>query len=175
MSLVHEIRPDATTIAEDVSGMPGLGAPAGRGRRGFRLPPRDGRSGLLVQAGERHARRRLGDRDTSGTSSPTAAPRKRLSVTSKVTTRRWSAASRSFSNSRMPPCTTRCGSTRTSLAVERALAIHKMARLATLATAGHGYMNFIGNEFGHPEWVDFPREGNGWSFHSRPPPVEPAR
>ena len=26
-----------------------------------------------------------------------------------------------------------------------------------------GYLNFMGNEFGHPEWIDFPREGNGWS------------
>jgi 1,4-alpha-glucan branching enzyme len=40
-----------------------------------------------------------------------------------------------------------------------------MLRLITLGLAGQGYLNFIGNEFGHPEWVDFPREGNGWSFH----------
>jgi 1,4-alpha-glucan branching enzyme len=43
-----------------------------------------------------------------------------------------------------------------------------MIRLITLATAGHGYLNFMGNEFGHPEWIDFPREGNNWSFkHAR--------
>lgn len=54
------------------------------------------------------------------------------------------------------------------LRVERAVALHKMARLATLASAGHGYLNFMGNEFGHPEWIDFPREGNGWSYrHAR--------
>ncbi len=51
-----------------------------------------------------------------------------------------------------------------SLVVDRGIALHKMSRLATAATADAGYMNFIGNEFGHPEWVDFPREGNGWSF-----------
>ena len=52
--------------------------------------------------------------------------------------------------------------------IDRAMAIHKMARLATLAAAGHGYMTFIGNEFGHPEWVDFPRAGNNWSYaHAR--------
>jgi 1,4-alpha-glucan branching enzyme len=50
-----------------------------------------------------------------------------------------------------------------NLRVERGLALHKMARLATLGAAGHGYLNFMGNEFGHPEWIDFPREGNGWS------------
>ena len=52
--------------------------------------------------------------------------------------------------------------------VERGMALHKMIRLVTLATAGNGYLNFMGNEFGHPEWIDFPREGNGWSFaHAR--------
>ena len=50
------------------------------------------------------------------------------------------------------------------LVVERGIALHKMIRLATLATAGNGYLNFMGNEFGHPEWIDFPREGNGWSY-----------
>ena len=49
--------------------------------------------------------------------------------------------------------------------VDRGIALHKMIRLVTLATAGHGYLNFMGNEFGHPEWIDFPREGNGWSYH----------
>ena len=39
-----------------------------------------------------------------------------------------------------------------------------MIRLVTAGTAGNGYLNFMGNEFGHPEWIDFPREGNGWSF-----------
>ena len=48
---------------------------------------------------------------------------------------------------------------------ERGVALHKLARLATLASAGHGYLNFMGNEFGHPEWIDFPREGNGFSYH----------
>jgi 1,4-alpha-glucan branching enzyme len=50
-----------------------------------------------------------------------------------------------------------------SLDVDRAMALHKMIRLVTIATAGNGYLNFMGNEFGHPEWIDFPREGNGWS------------
>ncbi|MBU6121072.1 alpha amylase C-terminal domain-containing protein [Hymenobacter siberiensis] len=47
----------------------------------------------------------------------------------------------------------------------RALALHKLIRLLTLASGGEGYLTFIGNEFGHPEWVDFPREGNDWSYH----------
>ena len=54
------------------------------------------------------------------------------------------------------------------MVVDRGMALHKMIRLVTIATGGEGYLNFMGNEFGHPEWIDFPREGNGWSFaHAR--------
>ena len=48
--------------------------------------------------------------------------------------------------------------------VERGMSLHKMIRLLTLTLGGEGYLNFMGNEFGHPEWIDFPREGNGWSY-----------
>jgi 1,4-alpha-glucan branching enzyme len=51
-----------------------------------------------------------------------------------------------------------------NLGIERGLALHKLIRLVTLTLAGEGYLNFMGNEFGHPEWIDFPREGNGWSY-----------
>ncbi|MBQ2948732.1 MAG: alpha amylase C-terminal domain-containing protein [Clostridia bacterium] len=51
-----------------------------------------------------------------------------------------------------------------NMIVERAVALHKMIRLVTIGAGGEGYLNFMGNEFGHPEWIDFPREGNGWSF-----------
>jgi len=49
--------------------------------------------------------------------------------------------------------------------IDRGLALHRLIRLITLATAGDGYLNFMGNEFGHPEWIDFPRAGNNWSYH----------
>ena len=52
-----------------------------------------------------------------------------------------------------------------NLNIDRTIALHKMIRLFTLAGGGEAYLNFMGNEFGHPEWIDFPREGNGWSFH----------
>ncbi len=51
-----------------------------------------------------------------------------------------------------------------SLIIDRAIALHKIIRLITLSTAYGGYLNFMGNEFGHPEWIDFPREGNNWSY-----------
>jgi len=49
--------------------------------------------------------------------------------------------------------------------VDNGMALHKMIRLITLATAGNGYLNFMGNEFGHPEWIDFPGQHNNWSYH----------
>ena len=52
-----------------------------------------------------------------------------------------------------------------SFVIDRGIALHKMIRLLTATVAGEGYLNFMGNEFGHPEWIDFPREGNGWSYH----------
>ena len=52
-----------------------------------------------------------------------------------------------------------------SMVVDRGVALHKMIRLISMAAGGEGYLNFMGNEFGHPEWIDFPREGNGWSHY----------
>jgi 1,4-alpha-glucan branching enzyme len=54
---------------------------------------------------------------------------------------------------------------RESPVIDRGIALHKMIRLLTASLVGEGYLNFMGNEFGHPEWIDFPREGNGWSYH----------
>lgn len=52
-----------------------------------------------------------------------------------------------------------------SLVVSRGIALHKIIRLLTFSLGGEGYLNFMGNEFGHPEWIDFPREGNNYSYH----------
>ena len=52
-----------------------------------------------------------------------------------------------------------------SMVIDRGMALHKMLRLITMTLGGEGYLTFMGNEFGHPEWIDFPREGNGWSYH----------
>lgn len=48
--------------------------------------------------------------------------------------------------------------------IDRAIALHKMIRLITCTCAGEGYLNFMGNEFGHPEWIDFPSPNNNWSY-----------
>lgn len=47
----------------------------------------------------------------------------------------------------------------------RGIALHKMIRLITFSLGGEAYLNFMGNEFGHPEWIDFPRQGNNFSYH----------
>ena len=52
-----------------------------------------------------------------------------------------------------------------NMTIQRGMALHKMLRLITATLGGEGYLTFMGNEFGHPEWIDFPREGNGWSYH----------
>ena len=52
-----------------------------------------------------------------------------------------------------------------SMVIDRGMALHKLLRLVTMSLGGEGYLTFMGNEFGHPEWIDFPREGNGWSYH----------
>ena len=52
-----------------------------------------------------------------------------------------------------------------NVVIDRGMALHKMIRLFTISTGGEAYLNFMGNEFGHPEWIDFPREGNGWSYN----------
>jgi len=52
-----------------------------------------------------------------------------------------------------------------NVVIDRGIALHKMIRLITFSLAGEGYLNFMGNEFGHPEWVDFPRQGNNFNYH----------
>ena len=52
-----------------------------------------------------------------------------------------------------------------SMVIDRGMALHKLLRLITMTLGGEGYLTFMGNEFGHPEWIDFPREGNAWSYH----------
>ena len=51
-----------------------------------------------------------------------------------------------------------------TMKISRGMAIHKMVRLISMSLGGEAYLNFMGNEFGHPEWIDFPREGNANSY-----------
>jgi 1,4-alpha-glucan branching enzyme len=55
--------------------------------------------------------------------------------------------------------------TNNSLQVSRGMALHKMIRLISISLGGEAYLNFMGNDYGHPEWIDFPRQGNNFSYH----------
>ena len=165
--VVHGARPDALTIAEDVSGMPGLAAPAAEGGVGFDYRMAMGVTeawGSLVRDvrdedwGMGWLSYRLSDRRADERVVSYAECHDQALVGGKTLffemagTAVYDAMHRS---SRSP-------------AADRAVALDKMVRLATFATAGGGYLEFMGNEFGHPEWIDFPREGNGWSLeHAR--------
>lgn len=163
-SLIHSLRPDAITIAEDVSGMPGLGAPESEGGCGF-----DYRLAMGVpdcwfkyvqdvpdeQWNLRHIWTELTNRRGDERTISYAECHDQAIVGGKTLI--FSLIDEAmYKHMRLQD---------RDLRVERGMALHKMIRLATATTANHGYLNFIGNEFGHPEWVDFPRDGNQWSYH----------
>jgi 1,4-alpha-glucan branching enzyme len=165
--VIHEVRPDAITIAEDVSGMPGLGAPQKDGGAGF-----DYRLAMgITEAWGKLAREvpdeawyipwlwhELTNRRADEKTISYVECHDQALVGGKTL----------FFEMSGPAIYDSMHKRSGNLTIERAVAIHKLARLATLATAGHGYLNFMGNEFGHPEWIDFPREGNGFSYaHAR--------
>lgn len=162
--VIHTVRPDAITVAEDVSGLPGLAAPIDDGGCGFdyRLAmgvpdcwfklvndtrDEDWDTGYISHE---LLNRRADEKTISYTESHDQA------MVGGKTLMFEMADAEMYDAMRI---------TDSNLAVDRAMALHKMMRLATLASAGHGYLNFMGNEFGHPDWIDFPREGNNWSYH----------
>ena len=166
--LVSELRPGgAITIAEDVSGLPGLAAPFEEGGLGFGFRMAMGvadhwikwikeKSDEQWSPGEiwhELTNKRADERTVSY-----AECHDQALVGDKTLIFRLMDKEMYFSmnlDSKDP-------------VVDRGIALHKMIRLLTLATAGDGYLTFMGNEFGHPEWIDFPREGNGWSYaHAR--------
>ena len=161
--LIHEVNPDAITIAEEVSGMPGLAAKFEDGGYGF-----DYRMAMNIPDYWIKTIKEKRDEDW-----------KPSSIFWEVKNRRPDEKTISY-----------CESHDQALVgdkniifrlidadmywhfkqgdengiVTRGIALHKMIRLVTAAAINGGYLNFMGNEFGHPEWIDFPREGNGWSY-----------
>ena len=161
--LVHEIHPDALTIAEDVSGMAGLAAPYEEGGVGF-----DFRMAMGIAD---HWIKWIKERPDE-TWSPGEIW---YELTNKRADERTVSYAECHDQALVGDQTilfrllgakmyTAMSKASEDLAVDRGIALHKMIRLITLATCGGGYLNFMGNEFGHPEWIDFPRSGNGWSY-----------
>ena len=161
--LVHTLTPNAITIAEDVSGMPTLCLPVSRGGVGF-----DYRLGMGIPDFWTRLLKDVRDENWS-----------MQGLVSALCNRRYSEKTVAYAESH-DQCIVGSKTiafclmdkamydgmsalTEQDAVVERGIALHKMIRLITMALGGEGYLNFMGNEFGHPEWVDFPREGNGWS------------
>ncbi len=160
--LIHEVNPQAITIAEEVSGMPGLAAKFEDGGYGF-----DYRMAMNIPDYWIKTIKELRDEDW-----------KPSSIFWEVKNRRSDEKTISYCEShdqalvgdktiifRLIDADMYWHFSKTDLngVAERGIALHKMIRLVTAAAINGGYLNFMGNEFGHPEWIDFPREGNGWS------------
>ena len=159
--LIHTLRPDAVTIAEDMSGMPGMCEPQADGGIGF-----DYRLGMgipdmwirLIKE-KKDEEWNLGDiwHELTFRMAPTIAyaeSHDQALVGDKTIMFR--LADKAMYDSMRKD--------QQSDVIDRAMALHKMIRLITIAAGGDGYLAFMGNEFGHPEWIDFPREGNGDSY-----------
>lgn len=161
--LIHEVNPKAITIAEEVSGMPGLAAKIKDGGYGF-----DYRMAMNIPDYWIKIIKERKDEDWHPTS-----------IFWELTNRREDEKTISYAESHDQALVgdktiifrlidadmywhmSKLGES--SFTTDRGIALHKMIRLVTASTINGGYLNFMGNEFGHPEWVDFPREGNGWS------------
>ena len=162
--LVHTLRPTATTIAEDVSGMVGLARPVADGGLGFDyrlamgvpdywiklLKERKDDDWNLTEVFHTLMNRRRGERHVGYAESHDQAMvgDKTVAFWLMDAAMYWHMDKASHSD-----------------VIDRGMALHKLIRLLTFSLAGEAYLNFMGNEFGHPEWIDFPREGNGWSYH----------
>ncbi len=161
--LTHEVNPDAITIAEDVSGMPGIASPFKDGGYGFDFRMSMGVADYWIKTikekkdeawhvGDIYyqlTNKRADERTISYAESHDQAMVGDQTIIFRL------IGEQMYSSMQVKD---------ESLVVERGIALHKMIRLISLATAGDGYLNFMGNEFGHPEWIDFPREGNNWSY-----------
>ena len=161
--LIHEVNPSAITIAEEVSGMPGLAAPIADGGYGFdyrmamnipdywikTIKERKDEDWLPSSLFWEVTNRRKDEKTISYVESHDQALVGDKTVIFRLidADMYWHMAKRDR-----------------NFTVDRGMALDKMIKLLTLSTINGGYLNFMGNEFGHPEWIDFPREGNGWSY-----------
>jgi 1,4-alpha-glucan branching enzyme len=160
--LVHEVNPEATTIAEDVSGYPGLAAPLEDGGIGFDFRMSMGVADYWIKLIKEKSDEQWHVGDLYHELTNKRADEKTISyaeshdqalVGDKTIISRLLDADMYW----------HMQTSDRDLNVERGMALHKIIRLVTATTINGGYLNFMGNEFGHPEWIDFPREGNGWS------------
>ena len=162
--LVHEVKAQAITIAEDMSGMPGMALPIADGGLGFDYRLSMGVPDLWIKFLKEY-RDEDWDMYKLWFELTSCRPKEKsigyceshdqALVGDKTIMFRLCDAEMYWHMDQASD----------SPVIARGMALHKMIRLVTSTVVGEGYLNFMGNEFGHPEWVDFPREGNGWSYH----------
>ena len=162
--LVRQVDPDAITIAEDTSALPGLALPIGVGGVGFDYRLAMGEPDMWI--------RLLKDTpdeywNLNNIYYELAIRRPQERVIGYVESHDQALVGDKTTMFRMCDQEMYWGMDKSyrSFTIDRAMALHKMIRLLTMSLGGEGYLTFMGNEFGHPEWIDFPREGNGWSYH----------
>lgn len=161
--LVHNLKPSALMIAEDMSGMPGMCIPIEDGGIGFDYRLAMGEPDLWIKllkeyrdenwdlwriwhelTGRRRKEKVIGYAE----SHDQALVGDKTIMFRLCDKEMYDSMSKNTQN----------------LIIDRGMALHKMIRFITMTLGGNGYLNFMGNEFGHPEWIDFPREGNKWSY-----------
>lgn len=161
--LVKEVNPNALTIAEDVSGMPGMAFPVSRGGIGFDYRMSMGIADFWTKIIKEQTDEqwsvgelffKMTDHRIEEKTISYAESHDQAMVGDKTLIFRLIDKFMYDSMSVFTP----------NVTVDRGVALHKLIRLLTLTLANGGYLNFMGNEFGHPEWIDFPREGNNWSM-----------
>ena len=165
--VIHEANPRAITIAEDVSGMPGCASPRKDCGLGFDYRMAMGVPDYWFKIAEKV---RDEDWNMHGLYYELTNKREEEKVVSYVESHDQAlVGGKTFFFQLVDSAIYYgMGVDQHGLEIERGIAIHKMARLATLALARNAYLNFMGNEFGHPEWIDFPRAENGWNYdHAR--------
>ena len=162
--LIREVNPNAVTIAEDMSGMPGMCLPIADGGIGFDYRLGMGLPDMWIRTVKEQ---RDEDWDIFGMWCSMCMRRPGEDTVAYVESHDQALVGDKTMIFRLADAAmyTDMDKATHNLTIDRAIALHKMIRLYTLAGGGEAYLNFLGNEFGHPEWIDFPREGNGWSFH----------
>lgn len=161
--LIHSISPEAITIAEEMSGLPGVAGKIQDGGLGFDYRLAMGTPDLWIKTLKEKTDEQW---DLGNLYHTLSSHRPEEKVISYAESHDQALVGDKTLIFRLidKEMYWHMQKTDDSLIVDRGLALLKMIRLLTAATHGGGYLNFMGNEFGHPEWIDFPREGNDWSY-----------
>lgn len=161
--LIHEFRPKAMTVAEEMSGMPGIAAGTPEKGYGFDYRLSMGVPDLWIKLVKDTPDEYW---DVGKLMYELTLHRPEEKIISYCESHDQALVGDKTLIFRMIDAEMYTGMEKSvhTINIDRGIALHKMIRLITFGTAGGGYLNFMGNEFGHPEWIDFPREGNNWSF-----------